>query len=80
MKRVVIALALVLGAGVTGASTAQAADTNVGVQLASITQTAVANAPAVQFGGGFLSTNLNASYADAANYASIVQWQAQINH
>lgn len=80
MKRVAIALALVLGAGATGASTARASDTNVGVQLASISQTAVAYAPAVQYAGGYFSTNLNASYANAANYASIVQWQAQINH
>jgi hypothetical protein len=80
MKRIVIALALVLGVGATGASTAGAADTNVAVQLASITQTAVAYAPAVQYGGGFLSTNLNVSHANAANFASIEQWQAQFNH
>ena len=80
MKRLVLALALALGAGAASAGTAGAADSNVGVQLASITQTAVANAPAVQFGGGYLSTNVNASYANAANYASILQWQAQFNH
>ena len=80
MKRFAIALALVVGIGVAGVGTAGAADSNVGVQVASITQTALASAPAVQFGGGFLSANVNASYANAANYASISQWQAQINH
>jgi hypothetical protein len=80
MKRFAIALALVAGVGATGASTAGAADTNVGVQVATITQTSVAIAPAVQFAGGFFSTNLNASYANAANYASITQLQAQVNH
>ena len=54
MKRVVIAFSLALGIGATGASTAGAADTNVAVQAASITQTALAYAPAVQYGGGSL--------------------------
>ena len=80
MKRFAAVLALVVGVGATGVSTAGAADSNVGVQVASITQTALASAPAVQFGGGFFSTNLNSSYAHAANYASISQWQAQFNH
>jgi hypothetical protein len=80
MKRFAIALALAAGLGAAGAGTAGAADTNVGVQVATITQTSVALAPAVQFGGGWFSSNLNASYASAANYASITQLQAQINH
>lgn len=80
MKRFAIAFALVAGVGAIAVGTAGAADSNVGVQLGYITQTSVASAPAVQFGGGFLSTNLNASYASSANYASIVQWLAQSNH
>jgi hypothetical protein len=81
MKRFALAVALVVGVGAAGAGTAGAApNTNTGVQVANITQTALASAPAVQFGGGFLSTNVNASYANAANYASIAQWLAQLNH
>ncbi len=79
MKRLVVVLALVVGVGAGGASSARAADSNVGVQLASISQTALASAPAVQFGGGFFSINRNSSYASATNYASISQWQAQFN-
>ena len=41
---------------------------------------AVAIAPAVQFGGGTLSTNNNQSNAAAVNYASINQWMLQLNH
>jgi hypothetical protein len=77
MKR--FATIFALGVGVMAASVGTAsADTNVGVQLASIKQTAVASAPAVQYAGG--SFNSNSSSAVAANYASINQWMLQLNH
>jgi len=79
IKRFAKILALTVGVGVSAVGTASA-DTNVGVQSASIKQTAVASAPAVQFGGGTQSINLNSSYAAAANYASISQWMVQLNH
>jgi hypothetical protein len=79
MKRFATTLALVVGIAGSAAGTASA-DTNVGVQLATITQTAVAIAPAVQFGGGTLSSNNNQSNAAAVNYASINQWMLQLNH
>jgi hypothetical protein len=79
MKRFATTLALVVGIVGSAAGTASA-DTNVGVQSARITQTAVAIAPAVQFGGGMLSKNTNQSNAAAVNYASINQWMLQLNH
>jgi len=33
-----------------------------------------------QFGGGFKSANLNSASANSANFASIGQWQLQLNH
>lgn len=81
MKRLAIALTLVSGVGAAFAGTAGASgpDTNVGVQVATITQTSLAIAPAVQFGGGFGSVNLNSAKATSANFASIGQWQLQLN-
>jgi hypothetical protein len=79
MKRFATTLALVVGIAGSAVGTASA-DTNVGVQLATITQTSVAIAPAVQFGGGTLSSNNNQSNATAANFASISQWMLQLNH
>jgi hypothetical protein len=79
MKRFATTLALVVGIAGSAVGTASA-DTNVGVQLATITQTSVAIAPAVQFGGGTLSSNNNQSNAVAANFASINQWMLQLNH
>lgn len=79
MKRFATILALLVGVGVSATGTASA-DTNVGVQLASIKQTAVASAPAVQFAGGTQSTNQNSSSATSANFAKISQWMVQLNH
>lgn len=79
MKRFASILALIVGIAVSAAGTASAG-TNVGVQQARISQTALASAPAVQFGGGTRSVNLNASNASAANFASINQWLAQFSH
>lgn len=79
MKRFATTLALVVGIAGSAAGTASA-DTNVGVQAATITQAAVAIAPAVQFGGGTQSSNNNQSNAAAVNYASINQWMLQLNH
>jgi hypothetical protein len=78
MKRFATTLALLVGIGGSTVGIASA-DTNVGVQAASIKQTAVANAPAVQYGGGKNSANFNSSRATAANYASISQWMFQLN-
>jgi hypothetical protein len=81
MKRFATTLALVVGIAGSAVGTASAGpNTNVGVQLATITQTSVAIAPAVQFGGGTLSSNNNQSNAAAANFASINQWMLQLNH
>jgi hypothetical protein len=79
MKRFAATLALVVGIAGSAVGTASAG-TNVGVQLATITQTSVAIAPAVQFGGGTLSSNNNQSNAAAANFASINQWMLQLSH
>jgi hypothetical protein len=80
MKRFASTLALVVGIAGSAVGTASAGDTNVGVQLASITQKSVAIAPATQFGGGTFSTNYNQANAASANYASINQWMLQVNH
>ena len=79
MKRFATTLALVVGVAGSAVGTASA-DTNVGVQLASITQKSVAIAPAVQYAGGKGSTNNNQSNATAANFASINPWMLQLNH
>jgi hypothetical protein len=78
MKRFAATLALLVGIGGSTVGIASA-DTNVGVQSASIKQTALASAPAVQYAGGKGSVNLNSSHATAANYASISQWMFQLN-
>jgi hypothetical protein len=76
MKRFVAVLAVVCAAVGTTTGTASANNTNVGVQVASIHQTSLAKASAVQFGGFF---SLNAANAYSANYASIKQSLTQIN-
>jgi hypothetical protein len=78
MKRFAATLALLVGIGGSTVGIASA-DTNIGVQSASIKQTAVASAPAVQYAGGKGSVNLNSSHATAVNYASISQWMFQLN-
>jgi hypothetical protein len=75
MKRFAAVLAIVFAAVGTTAGTASA-DTNVGVQVASINQTSVAKASAVQFGGFF---SLNKANANSANFALIKQSLIQIN-
>jgi hypothetical protein len=77
-KRFASVLTLVAALAATGVSTASAQDTNVGVQLASITQLSSANSSATQFAGPAF-VNLNASSAESANYAAIVQWLSQSN-
>jgi hypothetical protein len=76
MKRFVAVLAIAFAAVGTTTGTASAKNTNVGVQVASIHQTSVAKASAVQFGGFFSSNSANAY---SANFALIKQSLTQIN-
>lgn len=78
MKRIIALCSTVVALAGVGASAASAQSTNVGVQIASITQTSAAVAPAVQLGNGGLFNN-NSSSATSANYAAIVQGLTQFN-
>ena len=75
-KRFASVLTLVAALAATGVSPASAQDANVGVQVASITQTSLAASSANQI-AGFSLVNLNSSSAQSANYAAIVQLLSQ---
>jgi hypothetical protein len=77
-KRFASVLTVVAALAGTGVSTASANDTNVGVQMASISQTSLASSSATQF-ADFSFVAVNKSEAESANYAAIIQLLSQPN-